>query len=138
MLINDSEAVWATPFTQSATIEDGAVVIGVAGQHHAFDTLLSTHHIDVSNVAGRWEAFQIQVVQSGDKNNLFVIGSDPRGAAYGVLELSRLIGVSPWIWWADAVPETKTNVVLPATFNDIQRSEEHTSELKSLMRTSYA
>ena len=35
-------------------------------------------------------------------NKLYVLGSDKRGTAYGILELSRMIGVSPWEWWADA------------------------------------
>jgi hypothetical protein len=32
---------------------------------------------------------------------LVIVGSDRRGAAYGLMQLSRLIGVSPWNWWAD-------------------------------------
>lgn len=35
-------------------------------------------------------------------NKIYVIGSDKRGTAYGILELSRRIGVSPWEWWADS------------------------------------
>lgn len=33
---------------------------------------------------------------------LVIVGSDRRGAAYGLLSVSRTIGVSPWYWWADA------------------------------------
>jgi hypothetical protein len=35
---------------------------------------------------------------------LVIAGSDRRGTAYGVYELSRRIGVSPWYWWADVTP----------------------------------
>lgn len=38
---------------------------------------------------------------------MLVVGSDPRGTAYGVLELSRMMGVSPWEWWADVHPDKK-------------------------------
>lgn len=31
-------------------------------------------------------------------------GSDKRGTIYGVYDISEMIGVSPWYWWADAVP----------------------------------
>jgi hypothetical protein len=48
-------------------------------------------------LAGRWEAFRI----SATKDVLTVAGSDRRGLAYGIYELSRRIGVSPWYWWAD-------------------------------------
>jgi hypothetical protein len=51
-------------------------------------------------LAGRWEAFRI----SATADRLVVAGSDPRGLAFGVFELSRRIGVSPWVWWADVPP----------------------------------
>lgn len=49
------------------------------------------------DLAGRWEAFRI----SATPRSLVVAGSDRRGLAFGVYELSRRIGVSPWHWWAD-------------------------------------
>lgn len=33
-----------------------------------------------------------------------VTGNDDLGTAYGIMELSRMLGVSPWKWWADARP----------------------------------
>lgn len=33
---------------------------------------------------------------------LVIVGSDRRGTAYGLLSVSRVIGVSPWYWWMDA------------------------------------
>ena len=37
------------------------------------------------------------------------MGSDRRGTAYGLLQLSEKIGVSPWYWWADVpVPHRDT------------------------------
>lgn len=47
---------------------------------------------------GRWEAYQL-VVNAG---RITITGSDRRGAIYGIYEISRQIGVSPWYWWADA------------------------------------
>jgi hypothetical protein len=32
---------------------------------------------------------------------LVIAGSDRRGTVYGIYELSRQLGVSPWYWWAD-------------------------------------
>jgi hypothetical protein len=53
----------------------------------------------------------------GVKQALIISGSDARGTAYGLFELSRAAGVSPWVWWADAVPaKRKTLSVLPGTF----------------------
>ena len=55
-----------------------------------------------TNLAGRWEAFRL----STSTNVLTIAGSDRRGLAYGIYEMSRRIGVSPWSWWAD-VPVTQ-------------------------------
>jgi len=55
-----------------------------------------------SELAGLWEAFRL----SGSQRVLSVDGSDHRALAYGLYELSRRIGVSPWYWWAD-VPVTR-------------------------------
>ncbi len=55
-----------------------------------------------SELVGRWEAFRL----TASSNVLTIAGSDRRGLAYGVYELSRRIGVSPWHWWAD-VPVPK-------------------------------
>lgn len=54
------------------------------------------------DLAGKWEAFRI----SAKPGVLVIEGSDPRGLAFGIYELSRRIGVSPWHWWAD-VPVRK-------------------------------
>lgn len=51
---------------------------------------------------------------------LVIVGSDSHGTAYGILELSRLMGVSPWEWWADATPEKKESFSLPADFITMQ------------------
>ena len=51
---------------------------------------------------------------------LVVVGSDARGTAYGVLEISRLAGVSPWIWWGDSRPEKKARLEIPDGYSTFQ------------------
>jgi len=48
-----------------------------------------------------------------------VTGSDKRGAIYGIYEISRQIGVSPWYYWAD-VPVVHHDAIwmLPGTYTD--------------------
>jgi hypothetical protein len=55
-----------------------------------------------ADLSGKWEAFRL----SARPGVLTITGSDRRGLAYGIHELSRRIGVSPWVWWAD-VPITR-------------------------------
>lgn len=67
---------------------------------------------------GAWEQFTLTVSNDG---RLLVEGSDPRGTAYGILELSRLIGISPWIWWADVTPQKHGDYTLPAGYRNRQK-----------------
>ncbi|WP_437917953.1 glycosyl hydrolase 115 family protein [Sphingobacterium sp. LRF_L2] len=120
MLLDDGKSVSEKGFKISSSIEKEGIVVGIVGENPAFDQLLSKYNIDFSRVQGRWETFQLQVVQDEGTSFLMVIGSDARGAAYGVLELSRLIGVSPWIWWGDVVPTKKQKLALPSNYSDIQ------------------
>jgi len=62
------------------------------------------------------EAFYIAA--KGKK--ILVVGSDARGTAYGILEISRLAGVSPWIWWGDNKPEKKSRLELPEGYSSFQ------------------
>ena len=92
------------------------VLTGIPGTNKLFDKLLKKNKIDVSALKGAWEAYRIQTVSAGRKNILLVIGSDALGTAYGLLEISRQIGVSPWVWWADATPLPKKTLTFPAGF----------------------
>ena len=86
----------------SATARKASVVIATLGQNAYVDRLVTKGRLDVSAIKGGWEQFAIKVVDG----QLFIIGSDRRGTAYGVFTLSEAMGVSPWYWWVD-VPVTR-------------------------------
>ena len=52
---------------------------------------------------------------------IVVEGGNGRGMAYGLLELSRLAGVSPWVWWGDIVPEKKERLLIDSDFRTTQQ-----------------
>ncbi len=49
--------------------------------------------------AGAHQAYRLSVERDGE---LLVEGSEPLGTAYGLMELSRRLGVTPWKWWSNA------------------------------------
>lgn len=51
---------------------------------------------------GKWEQYIITTAQYDGRDVVLILGSDKRGTIYGIYELSRQIGVSPWYWFADA------------------------------------
>ena len=71
---------------------------------------------DRDPLAQKKQAFRVSVYEG----RIYVTGSDPHGVAYGVLEISRLLGVSPWEWWADVTPHRRASFELPANFVTIQ------------------
>lgn len=68
--------------------------------------------IPVEKVADAMDAFCIKVIEG----KVFVVGNNGRGVAYGLLELSRQAGVSPWKWWGDVVPQRKESIVMPSGY----------------------
>jgi hypothetical protein len=100
-----------TPIIKSEhqKLSDYPVIIGTIGKSKLVDNLITKKKLNVSNVAGKWESFGWSVINNplpGVKKALVIYGSDRRGTAFGVLELSKSIGVSPFGWWAD-VPAKK-------------------------------
>jgi hypothetical protein len=80
------------------------IIAGTIGKSPIIDELVRNKKILASDIAGKWEAFSIQVVDKpmkGVNKALVIAGSDKRGTIYGIYEVSRQIGVSPWYWWAD-------------------------------------
>jgi hypothetical protein len=87
-----------------------AVLIGTIGRSPAIDGLIAAGKLDVGGLTGQWESFVIEMIADplpGVQRGLVIAGSDRRGTAYGVYELSRRIGVSPWYWWADVTPRRR-------------------------------
>ena len=72
--------------------------------------------IDPNVLKHRREAFRLTV--KGEQ--LSIVASDSHGVAYGLLELSRLMGVSPWEWWADVTPRQLEHFTLPDGYRNEQ------------------
>ena len=62
---------------------------------------------------GTDDGFRLSV---SPKGQIVVEGHNGRGTAYGLLELSRLAGVSPWVWWGDVVPERRERLTIDGDF----------------------
>jgi len=99
---------------------DYLIIAGTIGQSPVIDALIQSKKLDVSNIMGKWESFTITTIDApmqGVKQALVLVGRNPRSTAYGLFEISRAAGVSPWVWWADVVPAKQTTLlVLPGTF----------------------
>jgi hypothetical protein len=101
--------------TDISEIKGNVIVIG-----QAQSSLLKTfnNQANLQHLAGKWESYQIEVIvnpRKGIKKALIIAGSDARGTAYGVFDISARIGVNAWYWWADVIPEKKKTLALNIT-----------------------
>lgn len=93
------------------------VLVGTLGRSPAIDDLVATGRLDVSELRGRWETFLLAALPAAGPDSaptFAIVGSDRRGTAFGIYELSQQIGVSPWHWWADVPPRHRAELLLPA------------------------
>ena len=85
------------------------IVIGTVGKNKYIDRL------KLQGLKGKREKYIITTVD----NQLIIAGSDRRGTIYGIYELSRQLGVSPWYWWADVPVAKHTEAyVQPGIYTD--------------------
>lgn len=77
---------------------------------------LQRRQVPIDRIIAKPDAFAI-CVESG---HIVVMGSNAHGTAYGILELSRLAGVSPWVWWADVAPQRRHYLALPDNYLSVQ------------------
>ena len=111
LFARDYETVFSAPATIS--VNHGGIIVGTVDK----SPLIAATGVDISDLKSKNQAFLISVLPGG---RLLVAGSDSPGTAYGIMELSRLIGVSPWEWWADVTPEKKEAFHLAADYKMVQ------------------
>jgi len=91
--------------------KNAVIIIGSLKGSALIHQLGRSKKINTAKINGKWEGYQLQYVQDPAAKTaaaLVIAGNDRRGTAFGVFELSRSLGVSPWYWWAD-VPVKKRN-----------------------------
>lgn len=96
------------------------VIVGTVGKSRVIDGIIAAGKIPGGEIASKWESFVIATVANpvpGVDEALVIAGGDKRGTIYGIYELSRRIGVSPWYYWADVpVPHRDEIFLKPGLF----------------------
>jgi len=104
--------------TNKANLSGKVIIAGTYGENgnDVINQLIREDKIDVKNLNDRWERYQMQVVKNpleGVDEALVIVGSDKRGTMFGIVHISEMMGVSPWVWWSDVLPTVQSEVVLP-------------------------
>ena len=109
-LQHDMERVNLNLKTQNSKLKtQTSLLIGTIGKNKEIDKL------KIADLKGKREKYIITTIG----NRIVIAGSDKRGTIYGIYELSRQLGVSPWYWWADVPVEQHDEAyVKPGTYTD--------------------
>ena len=89
------------------------IMIGTVGCNKQVDQWVKNGQLP--NLKGCREKFIITTING----QVVIAGSDRRGTVYGIYELSRQMGVSPWYWWMDVPVAHRDYVgILPGSYTD--------------------
>jgi len=99
-LQQDFQKVTGTGLNGSQT----TILIGTVGVNKQIDQWVKKG--ELRDLKGKTEKYIIKTI--GDQ--LVIAGSDKRGTVYGIYELTKQMGVSPWYYWAD-VPIEKHDAI---------------------------
>ena len=92
--------------TRPASSDNPKILIGTVGTNKQIDLWVKQGLLP--NLKGKTEKYIIKTI--GEQ--LVIAGSDKRGTVYGIYELSRQIGVSPWYFWADVPIEKHADIYI--------------------------
>jgi hypothetical protein len=113
-LVSDIKRAGGTkPELTQSLIGKNLLIIGTFGKSKIIEQLVSVGKLETNGITGQWESYVLQIVTHplpGVDSAIVIAGSDRRGTIFGIYELSELIGVSPWNWWAD-VPVKRIEVL---------------------------
>lgn len=96
-------------------LKETAIIMGSIGNNDIIDSLISKGTIDVTSIKDKRECYKIKVVENpleGVDKAIVIVGSDKRGTIYGIYHISELIGVSPWVYFADVMPARKSELII--------------------------
>ncbi|MCR5770112.1 MAG: glycosyl hydrolase 115 family protein [Butyrivibrio sp.] len=96
--------------TDNGTNYIKSIFVGTLGV--STDLPLSSEEEDTLKKRREAYAFLFKKAPGSDEIRLVIIGSDKRGTIYGLFHLSELLGVSPWVNFADVRPAKKEELLM--------------------------
>jgi hypothetical protein len=99
--------------TDKNEVEGNVIIIGALESDFISSFVKA---VDVPNdFRNRKESYLYKILTSpfsASNKALIIAGTDARGTAFGVFDLSAKIGVSPWYFWADVPVQKKEEIII--------------------------
>jgi hypothetical protein len=116
LLAHDLGAVSGRKPSIGTSLPAGTTVLIGRYDSPVIAAILKANAIDTKPIAGKWESYGRAVVPGpGNAKVLVIFGSDTRGTVWGVIDLTREMGVSAWEWWADVKIAKRGQVAVDAS-----------------------
>lgn len=116
MFVSDMKLTTGMSAEQRKNGKSQILIYQMDGAKKSVVKKLRNFGIDTDELLAKMDAFCV-----AERNGkIYVIGNNGRGTAYALLELSRMAGVSPWVWWGDNVPERKGQLSIKEGFTSMQ------------------
>ncbi|MBR2192486.1 MAG: glycosyl hydrolase 115 family protein [Bacteroidaceae bacterium] len=116
MFVSDMKLTTGMSAEQGANGKSRILIYQMDGAKKSVVKKLRKLGIDTDELLRKMDAFCV-----AERNGkIYAIGNNGRGTAYALLELSRMAGVSPWVWWGDNVPERKGQLSIKEGFTSMQ------------------
>ncbi len=117
LLTRDLAALTGGNAVQAVSTDACRNVCVVVGRYDSplVRTLLEEDGIELPRLA--WESYERIVFEPRRRPGtkiLLIAGADLRGTVYGVVDLTRELGVSAWEWWADVQPARRPRLEVAA------------------------
>lgn len=104
LLADVQKVAGITPELINTPIGKRMLIVGSIEENSWIRQLQRTGKIPADDLQGKREKYILCTVEQpleGVDEAVVIAGSDKRGTIYGIYELSRQMGVSPWYYWAD-------------------------------------
>ena len=109
------------PHLMTDVSEGNCIIVGSLNSVYV-QQLIKKNKLDKKELLSKNEKYIITTVEQpfeGVEKALVIAGSDRRGTIYGIYELSKQLGVSPWYWGMDVPVVKRTEAyVLPGLYTD--------------------
>lgn len=116
LFVADYQEVFGSYISHTNRAEDARIVVG-SYNNPDIKRYAKLRGLNFDALAGRKESFILKVHNNGKQ--LFVVGSDDRGTAFGLMTLSRIWGVSPFRWWLDVPALPLDNFELGVAYEEL-------------------
>ena len=122
LLARDLKSLTGRDATISGTLGGCGPVCVVVGTYDSrlIMELAARAGVKPQTLKGQWERYERVAVAANGRTYLLIAGSDRRGMIYGVVDLTREMGISAWEWWADVTPRRVDRITVKG---DDTRSE---------------